>query len=320
MSTPFATASSGCSSVKRVAIITGGNGYLGFELIRQLLDEDVEVHAISNVHKDRLLEVLPASAIHPVASDYPGICALVEQLQPDSIFHLAAMHSEPPTLQELLGMMKCNVMLGAVLLHAAQGCRNRPVFVHAGSYWQFDQNQYGPNTFYAATKQSLHDLLAYYLRVHAIPSVTLVVYDIFGPNDPRPKLWSRLCAAQPGSVFPVSSGHQLIELVHVYDVACAFRHADALLRQGVALNPFQSLRSGVRISLRELLEQLQERTRLDITFDWGAVPYRAEQVFEPWQGPILPGWRPTIGPVDGIAELISTSLAAQQPCSPSKTL
>jgi nucleoside-diphosphate-sugar epimerase len=295
----------------RIAIVTGGNGYVGLELIRQLLDEGVEVHAIANVHAERLLEVLPPFAIHLIASDYPAIHGLVQQLQPDTIFHLAAMHSEPPTFEQMLGMINCSVMLGAALLHGAQACRNRPVFVHAGTYWQFEKNRYSPKTFYAAAKQCLHDLLVYYRQVHSIPSVTLVLYDIFGPNDPRPKLWSKLREAPRGSVFPLTGGQQLIELVHVYDVARAFLYADSLLRQGVALKPFQCLRSGVRISLRELLEKVQERIGLNVTFDWGAVPYPPGQIFEPWQGPTLRGWRPTIRPVDGIAELL-TSAATRQ--------
>jgi nucleoside-diphosphate-sugar epimerase len=311
MSISSATAPARRHGQKEIAIVTGGNGYVGFELIRQLLAEGVEVHAIANVHTDRLLEVLPPFAIHSIASDYPAIYALVQQLQPDTIFHLAAMHYEPPTFEQMLGMISCGVMLGTTLLHAAQACRNHPVFIHAGTYWQFDKNRYSPKTFYAAAKHSMHDLLAYYRQVHSIPSVTLVLYDIFGPDDPRPKLWSKLCDAPPGSVFPVTSGHQLIELVHVYDVARAFRHAGSLLRQGIALKPLQCLRSGVRISLRELLEKVQKRTGLDIIFDWRAVPYSSEQIFEPWQGPTLRGWRPTIRPVDGIAELLMSASMRQ---------
>jgi nucleoside-diphosphate-sugar epimerase len=320
MSISSATASTRDPEPKRIAFVTGGNGYVGFQLIRQLLADGVEVHAIANVHTDRLLEVLPTSAIHAIASDYAAIDALVQQVQPDSIFHLAAMHTEPPTFEQMLGMIHCNLMLGAALLQGAQACRNRPVFVHAGTYWQFDENRYAPKTFYAAAKQGLQDLLVYYQRVHSIPSVTLVLYDIFGPNDKRPKLWSKLCEASPGSVFPVSSGRQLVELVHVDDVARGFLHADSLLRQGVALEPLHCLRSGVRISLRELLERVQERTGLDLTFEWGAVPYRPEQVFEPWQGPLLPGWRTTVDPVDGVAELILASSTSARPSSPPKPL
>jgi nucleoside-diphosphate-sugar epimerase len=285
-------------------IITGGNGYVGSELIRQLLADGIEVHAIAHHNTNRLCELLPSDRIYPISSDFPAIDALVQNIQPDAIFHLAAIHSEPPTFDEMMGMINCSLMLGVALLHGAQACRNRPVFVHAGTYWQFNEGVYQPNTFYASAKQALHDLLSYYRRAHTIPSVTLVLYDIFGPGDTRPKLWSKIRDAEPGVVFPVSEGRQFIELVHVSDIARAFRNAAALLLDGVPLEPFHAIRSGVRLTLRQLLEQIQQRANLDLTFDWGAIPYWPGQIFEPWHGPLLPGWQPTVDPISGIQAVI----------------
>jgi nucleoside-diphosphate-sugar epimerase len=291
--------------IPRKVILTGGNGYVGSELIQQLLALDVEVHAIANRNTDRLRELLPASSIHNIADDFPAVDAFVAEIQPDTIFHLAAVHAEPPTFDQMMGMLNCSLLLGVALLHGASRCTRRPVFIHTGTYWQFDGGIYAPNTFYAAAKQALHDLLAYYRGSHSLPSVTLVLYDIFGPDDTRPKLWSKIQQATPGSVFPVSEGRQFIELVHVSDIARAFLQAASLLLEGIPLEPFHAIRSGVRITLRQLLEQVQACTDLDLTFDWGAIPYWPGQIFEPWHGVILPGWRPTVSPVDGIAALIS---------------
>jgi nucleoside-diphosphate-sugar epimerase len=305
---------------KTIAIVTGGNGYVGFEVIRQLLKDGVAVHAIANINTQRLLQILPPASIHPIVSDYRAISLLVQRLKPDTIFHLAATHFEPPNFDQMMGMINSGLMLGAALLHGAHACPRPPAFVHAGTYWQFDKDGYSPNSFYAAAKQSLHDLLAYYRRIDSVPGVTLVLYDIFGPNDPRPKIWTRLCEAAPNSVFPLTSGEQLVELVHVGDVARAFLQADRLLRQGTPLEPFQSVRSGVRISLRELLEQVKERTGLKVTFQWGAILNRPGQVFEPWQGPLLPGWRPSVDPVDGVAELILARSTATRRTRSTETL
>jgi nucleoside-diphosphate-sugar epimerase len=295
---------------KRV-VITGGNGYLGKELIRQLLAHDVEIHALAHTNADQLLRLLPPSSVHYIDDDFSAVADLIYRVQPDAIFHLAAVHAEPPTFDEMMGMLNCSLLLGVALLHGAQSCEKRPVFVHAGTYWQFDEGVYAPNTFYSAAKQALHDLLAYYRRTHSVPNVTLVLYDIFGPNDTRPKLWSKILQAVPGSTFDTSEGRQYIELVHVSDIAAAFIHAASLLLDGVPLEPFHAVRSGVRITLRELLEQVKERIHLDLTFNWGAIRYWPGQIFQPWQGTVLPGWHPTIGPVDGISDLLATEISAR---------
>lgn len=293
----------------RQVIVTGGNGFLGSELIRQLLTFGVEVHALVHSNEDQLRRLLPASSIHRINDDFAGVAALVSRLQPDAIFHLAAVHAEPPTFDEMMGMLNCSLLLGVALLHGAQACEKRPAFLHAGTYWQFDEGVYMPNTFYSASKQALHDLLTYYRRAHSIPSVTLVLYDIFGPGDTRPKLWSRILQAQPGSTFAMTEGRQYIELVHVADIAAAFIHAYDLLIKRVPLSDFYAVRSGERMTLRELLERVQERIRLDLDFKWGAIPYWPGQIFEPWQGTILPGWQPTNDAVSGISDLLASGIA-----------
>jgi len=269
-----------------------------------MLAQGYVVHAIANCNVDRLVGLLPQSSVHSIADDFPAVSKLVQKIRPDILFHLAAVHAEPPTFDQMMGMLNCSLLLGAALLDGAASCKIRPVLVHAGTYWQFDQNQYAPNTFYAAAKQAFHDLLTYYRRVHSIPSVTLVLYDIFGPNDTRPKLWSKIMEAPAGVVFPLSEGRQLIELVHVRDVANAFLKAAEALQAGALLEVFYAVRSGLRITLRQLLEQVQQRTGLDLVFDWGAIPYWPGQIFEPWHGPVLPGWCPTVEPVEGIVSLM----------------
>lgn len=294
-------------------MITGGNGYLGSHLIKRLIADGIEVHAIANKNADRLRDLLPPENIYPIATDFRAIEALVPLIEPQAIYHLAAVHAEPPSFDEIIGMLECSLLLGVALLHGASRCIRRPVFIHAGTYWQFNHGVYAPNTFYAAAKQSLHDLLAYYQTGHGIRSVTLVLYDIFGPNDTRPKLWSKLLEMPPGAVLPVSEGRQYMELVHVDDIAEAFLQAAGLLLARSPLEPLYAVRSEIRITLRELLEAVRTQADLDVQFKWGAIPYWYGQIFEPWQGPVLPGWKASVNPIDGLAELLRYAQSSRRP-------
>jgi nucleoside-diphosphate-sugar epimerase len=292
-------------------IVTGGNGYIGSALVRELLRMGVEVHAIVNRNSDQLSVLLPSGCIHPAGNDWGAIDALVRELQPNIIYHLAAAYFEPPTLKEMAAILNCEITLGATLLHGASLCDPRPAFVNIGTYWQFGDaaNGYAPNTFYAAAKRAMHDILLYFRNLRGIPAVTLVLYDIFGPYDPRPKLWTKLAQAGAGSIFPVTEGRQYIELVHVDDVIQAILLAGDRLTQAASMEPVYAVRSNERITLRKLLEAVRERAGLDIQFDWGAIPYLPNQIFNPWTGDCLPGWQPTIPPVDGIAKLITDAVA-----------
>jgi nucleoside-diphosphate-sugar epimerase len=299
------------------ALVTGGNGYVGNALVRELVRLGVEVHALANRNSQRLEALLPAHRVYSVANDLDAVAALVAETRPDIIYHLAAVHVEPPTLAEMIAMIHCDIALGATLLHAACECNPHPAFVNIGSYWQFGDaaNEHAPNTFYAAAKQSMHGILTYFRSVRGIRALTLVLYEVFGPNDPRPKLWNKLAKAERGSSFPVTEGRQQIEPVHVDDVVRAILLAGESLVRGDTLEPLYAVRSRERVTLRWLLQAVRERAGLDIQLDWGAVPYSANQVFSPWMGECLPGWQPSISPLEGIADLVKNGAAAARSAS-----
>jgi len=275
------------------ALITGGNGYIASVLQRRLLGEGVEVHALVNRNRERVDKLLPADRIHCILDDSRFLSELVGTLQPDAIFHLASIHVEPDDFGDMMGMVETNIRMGTALMHGAAFCSRQPVFLNTGSYWQFtEEESYSPKTFYAATKQAFHDLMLYFCRCHSLRALTLILYDSFGRDDPRPKLWTKLLHAPSASRFPLTEGRQYVELVHVDDIALAFIHAAKMLQAGEGTNGTYAVRSEERITLREMLERWHRKAGLDLELDWGAVPYWDGQVFHPWRGEILPGWHP----------------------------
>ena len=135
---------------------------------------------------------------------------LVRDIRPEAIFAFAAVTIEPPTLDDAIRILESGLMLGVSLLHGATECEHAPAFLHVGSFWQFNTGEYFPNSFYAAAKQAFHDMLLYYRNIRKIPAATLVLYEIFGPNDQRRKLWSTVMLAGAGSKVPLTEGIQQV--------------------------------------------------------------------------------------------------------------
>lgn len=288
----------------RKVIISGGNGFVGSSLSSHLLKRGVEVHALVNANHQRLDEILPAENIHELEGDVSSAVEIVTRVQPDTIFHLAAVYAEPISAQCVLSMINGNLTLGASLLFAATQCRSQPVFVNTGTYWQFDEGaRYAPNTLYAATKQAFQDLLHFYRSRALIRSTTLILYDTFGANDTRDKLWQRLTEAVPGAVFRLSPGEQTIHLVHIDDVVSAFLRAADLLHSPADLGPMYTVHSPAPRSLRSLVQELDRGAKLDLELRWGALPYWDGQVLQPWIGESLPGWTAEVSVPEALLDL-----------------
>jgi nucleoside-diphosphate-sugar epimerase len=277
----------------RRAIVSGGNGFIGSSLIGQLVKMGVQVHALVNENHQRLDPILPPENIHVLKDGLNSAVELISRVQPDTIFHLAAVYAEPVSTKCVLSMVDGNLTLGVCMLFAASQMEDKPVFVNTGTYWQFDaDSNYSPNTLYAATKHAFQNLLHFYRTRFGVASTTLVLYDTFGEADTRPKLWHRLTLAAPGETVLLSEGEQIIHLIHVEDTVEAFLRAAELLHEGGLLNPIYSVSSPTPRTLRSLVESLNDAGGLNLDLKWGALPYWDGQVFDPWVGEVLPGWEP----------------------------
>ena len=288
----------------RRAILTGGNGFVGSHLVETLVADGVEVHAVANEAHQRLNTLLPPERIHVIRQSPYAAAELVTRIEPDAIFHLAAVYEEPVSIECVQEMVDGNLALGTALLFGASRCPKPAVFINTGTYWQFDAGgRYAPNTVYAATKQAFQDLLFFYERKGFVSAVTLILYDTFGRGDTRSKLWAHLLSLPPGTTVDLSDGRQAIELVAIEDVVQAFLHAARLLSSGAALAPVYCVRSETRATLKPMVEELNRRAHLELDLRWGAKPYWEGQVIEPWIGPQLPGWSPRISPIDALVAL-----------------
>ena len=103
-------------------------------------------------------------------------------------------------------------------------------------------------------KQLDQEILSYYVKAHSIRAVTLIPYDIYGPNDWRGRLTLALWRAAAGKTIDMTPGEQLLDFVHVSDVINAYILAQKLIDDGMIGNHGEHffLGSGRRQTLKEI--------------------------------------------------------------------
>lgn len=294
------------------ALITGATGYLGSHLARRLVNDGWVVHIVS-----RKESTIPSygefSAIvnHVHDGSTEGMVRCIEMAKPDVVFHLAAMVMAQHDAKDIEPLIRVNVQFATQLV---EGMRVNGVtkLVNTGTFWQHYNNEtYNPVCLYAATKQAFESILDYYVQACGFEAISLMLFDNYGPNDYRPKLFNFLNkAAKSNEPLEMSPGDQLIDLVYIDDVVEAYVVAAHQLLSGKVLHHEQyAVSSGHPIQLRDLVRLYSELLSKPLHVYWGARPHRYREVMVPWNnGNSLPGWKPSVSLHEGIKAVISSAI------------
>jgi nucleoside-diphosphate-sugar epimerase len=286
-------------------LLTGATGFTGSQLAKRLVSDGCEVHAIVRPASSlSLLETIQGRiAIHVADGSIAGMIRILNEVKADIVFHLASLFRAEHDPGDVDALVDSNVKFTAQLLEAmlSAGTTN---LVNAGTSWQhFHSDSYNPVCLYAATKQAAQDLICFYVRAKAMRCITLKLFDIYGPNDPRKKLLHAFQLAAASKVpVPFSKGEQIVDMVFVDDVVAAFATAGDRIKTIAAGSSEEfGVSSGAAVRLKDLAALYEAITGWKLNIEWGARPYRAREVMVPWANyERLPGWEPRVNLAQGL--------------------
>ena len=299
-------------SPTRVALVTGATGFVGEHLVRRLLADGWETHAIvrSSSNATILRDALGGSNVHVHDGSTVGLIDIVRSVHPDIVFHLASVLVAEHSTDDVDPLVQSNILFGVQLLEAMT-VAGVSTIVNTGTTGQhYEGREYSPVSLYAATKQAFQDILQFYCEVRGVRAMTLELPNTYGPGDRSPKLLSLMDrAARTGETLQMSPGEQLLDLLHVDDVAHGYEVAADGLLTGHLLSPSQyRLSSGSLVRLRDVVELYREATGRTVSVVWGGRPYRVREVMDPVSPvPVLPEWQACISLKDGLATLEAKS-------------
>lgn len=310
--------------MKRICI-TGASGFLGSRLVSLARSSGAWVLGVSRRKSytplcDEYFTISQSLSDRPevAAKEINRLAGMFSHKKIEVLIHLAAEHiSHHKSPEEALRLVDSNVRFGASILEA---CRiaGVPRMILAGSAWQhFEGKDYFPVSLYAATRQGLDSIARHYAESENLKIMRLHFFDSYGEGDTRGKLLALLkqyfhasssalnegISAPP--IFKTGKGEQLIDLLHIDDLASAvFKAAtsDYYFRESFELF---AVRSGKPLPVREVIEQVislfKEKTGQSLPVDWGALRPRPREMKEDWKfAPVLPDWEPKISLSEGL--------------------
>jgi nucleoside-diphosphate-sugar epimerase len=263
------------------ALVTGASGYIGRFLCQRLEKDGWEVRKLGR---------------RADGGGYIDIDGMMEE-KPDVVFNLGAYYIAEHNGGDVVPLIESNILHGVQLLEKMvnHGVHH---LVNIGTNWQFPK----PVNLYAATKNAFEAIVSYYHDATPINAVSLYLYDVYGPDDDRPKLFKTLrAAAISGERVRLSPGYQLIDLVYIEDVVGAIMAAIPWTADKSRREAGYAVSSGKPLSIRDVVDTYRRVTGAQFDVTWGGRPYRKREVMVPWSGgnPV-PGWNPKVDLEQGI--------------------
>lgn len=270
---------------RKKILVTGANGYIGSKLIKDLILKgyDLSIIARKESNLSLLKNVSEKINIYYHNNSVESIVNIFEITKPDVVIHLASLFISQHQPSDIKSLIESNIEYGTYLLEGMvqNGIKN---LINTSSYWlHFNNEEYNPVNFYAATKKAFLDILFYYKELYDLNVITLELADIYGIDDPRKKLINILKEAiKYDNELLISSGEQYIDLVYIEDVINAYNIAlEKLLNTVENIYANYAVTSGNPISIKSLIQQIEiiigkKCNNIKI----GAKPYRKREIFK----------------------------------------
>lgn len=215
------------------ALVTGGAGFIGSNLVKMLCDEGHKVEVIDDLSSSGRSKIDPRAKL--IIGDI-GNRKLMEKLleKKDVVFHLAALGIISISLKKPEEAFKNNLTNGVILLEAMRKKGVKKIVYSSSSsvYGEPKRNPVReddpkePINPYGASKYTFEAALSSYAHSFGIDSVALRYFNVYGPGDEQKPVtravpsWIQW-ALTGDTIWIYWGGQQIKDYIYVDDVARA---------------------------------------------------------------------------------------------------
>ena len=239
-------------------LVTGGVGFIGANLIKELIRKGIEVVSIDNYstgNKHNQVE-----GVKYLDNDIEEISSIKEK-NFDLCFHLAAQSRVQPSFDNPLESVRVNVTGTTKVMEWAK--INNVKVVYAGSSSKHHDPSDSP---YAMTKFLGEEICKLYKKSFSVNVEICRFYNVYGPGENIDEkfgnvigIWSaKIKKNEPIPI--VGDGEQKRDFIHVYDLV------DGLIKIGFSQKSHKDaweLGTGINYSINDLYRLFNEKYNVD---------------------------------------------------------
>lgn len=299
-------------------LVTGASGFIGSHLVRRLVADGAEVHAltsvVSSVYPVRLVDLRQDLTLHEASLiDRGAMEDLARRVRPTHVFHLGAYTHVAKSWPRMDECLQTNVQGTINLLQALAG-EGYERFVYMGTseiYGDIDvpfreDAVVRPVSPYAVSKYAGECYCRMFRAGHGWPIVMVRPFNAYGPaQSPDRVVPEIIMRALRGQELRMTQGRQTREFNLAEDLA------DGLVRAAVTPGiegELFNLGCAQEVSVRELATTILDLMGNPIEPRFGALPDRPSEIWRMYSDSAkaqqVLGWAPQHSLVDGLKQTI----------------
>jgi len=254
------------------AILTGATGFIGFVLLRELVQNDIYVYALCRENSSRISRIYGLENVEVLKVDLncpEKIKELNKIIDCDIFYHLAWEGERNNFHQQYKNI---EISLKCLSLASELGCKR---FICTGSQAEYgktlelitEETPLKPNTAYGSCKAAAYYLTSDLSKRLNIEHTWVRIFSTYGPTDNHNSLIIKLIAdiKHTGNAILITNGKHIWNYLYEDDVGRALR----LLGINNYSTGVFNLASSICKPLSYFVEELKEIIRPDATITYG---------------------------------------------------
>jgi UDP-glucose 4-epimerase len=300
-------------------LITGGAGFIGSAVVPALKKEGHDTFVLDNLSfgNRKFIDIPESNFILADIREYFRLTEIVDQLQPQMILHLAAIHFIPYCNQHPYEAADTNIRGTMNVLNAARRVKNLKKFFFASTAAVYpisdlplsESHELLPLDIYGLTKLTGEQLCQKFQLETGIDTIACRFFNAFGPNETNPHLIPEIERQLREGLRTIRLGNlsPKRDFIHTHDMASAVNKLLKLDKTGYDVF---NLGRGIEYSVVEIVEaferQLNDKVKIEVDPARVRKVEREHLVADVSKLKNAANWEPLWGIDDGIKNLVQS--------------
>lgn len=298
-----------------MVLVTGGLGFIGNELVRQLVAAGHEVAILDNRNRvaPRIEDLKDVPVYELDLTDRTSVEALFLKIMPETVFHMAAIHYIPECNDNPERTLRVNVEGTSSILNAAAAAGVKKVlFASSGAVYAdsadllTENSPVAPVDIYGWSKWFGEELCQFTYNMHGTAIVICRLFNNYGPRETNMHIIPEVIyQLTKGDVLQLGNISTIRDYIHTSDCAQSLIRLSAVCEGAPKI---VNVATGEGYSVQQMIDKIAVLTGRNIRVETDMKRFRKvdkqSQVADISLLRQLTGWSPEVSITEGLERLL----------------